>query len=157
MRKSLLGFTLVEMVVAILIISVLSVVIYSLLPVSPFNSISVAKMVGNDIRYTQALAMYTGQSYYLEGTGANTYQIVNSAGTAILTARGTTTTTVPGDAQFTGITNLPNNIIGFNSRGAPITDTSGTALAATAVITVTSGASSDTITISVGTGNVTIQ
>jgi type II secretory pathway pseudopilin PulG len=158
MKKDLSGFTLIEMVVIILIIAILSVevITQSTSTVTPLTVSGAASQVANDIRYTQALSMFSGQRYYLVSTASNQYAIQNGSGTGIPLANGTLVATLPAGVVFGGTTNL-SNLIGFTGRGIPITDTSGTLLTAAATVLITSGAYSNTITISPTTGRIVIS
>jgi prepilin-type N-terminal cleavage/methylation domain-containing protein len=160
MKKSTLGFTLVELVVVILIIAVLSVEVMtqSTTTVTPMMLSAAASQVADDIRYTQALSMFSGQRYYYSDVSVNQYSIQNGSGTAIVLANGSKVATLPAGVVFSSATNL-STVLGFTGRGAPITDTSGTLLTATATITIssTSGAYTQTLTISPITGRIVIS
>jgi prepilin-type N-terminal cleavage/methylation domain-containing protein len=156
MKKLYSGFTLVEMVIVILLISILSVAVYTQLPVVALNIGATAQQLANDLRYAQALSTYTGQRYYLVGVSGNTYDITTAGGAAITMAGGGTIVTMPNGIQFGTATNIPGGMVGFNGRGAPIIDTSGTLLTGTGIITLTNGTQSMTISISPTTGRVTV-
>jgi type II secretory pathway pseudopilin PulG len=153
------GFTLIELVSIIVILSILSVTAFFAWPGTSINLGAEAQQVANDLRYTQALAMTKGQRYRFVITSSTTYQIANSSGTAILNARGTTSTTLFTGLSFGTLTNLPNSLVVFNGNGIPYTTTGspGTALAATASIPITGGSSTKTITITPSTGRILVQ
>jgi prepilin-type N-terminal cleavage/methylation domain-containing protein len=157
MKKSGLGFTLIEIVVTILIISVLAVAAYTQLSSVALNAGSLAQQVANDVRYTQALSMYTGQRYYLMGLSSTSYEIANGSGTPVTMATGGSVFNFPAGLAFGSSVNLPNGIIGFTGRGIPITDTSGTLLNSTAQILIVGGSTTMTISVSPVTGRVIVQ
>jgi hypothetical protein len=74
-------------------------------------------------------------------------------------AEGNTTETLNSGITFGTFTNLPSNLIAFDSNGAPYTNTSlpGTALSSTATMPLTGDGSTETISISPQTGRVTIS
>ena len=113
----------------------------------------------NDIRYTQALSMATGQRYRWVRTSATTYQIINSAGTALILPSGSTQATLTSNVSFGAFTNLPNNLIAFDSTGTPYTDTGspGTPLAATAIIPAVIGSNTRSIQVTPSTGYGALQ
>jgi prepilin-type N-terminal cleavage/methylation domain-containing protein len=157
--KSINGFTLLELVIVILVMSILARVIFIKWPGTTINLGAQTEQLANDIRYTQALAMTHGQRYYLSKASNTTYQIKNNAGTAILFPQGNTTTTLNSSITFGTLTNLPNNLIAFDGKGIPYTDSAspGTALAVSATIPLTAGGQTTTIVISPETGRILIQ
>lgn len=158
-QKTQDGFTLIELIAVILIISILSAVAMMNWQAGIIDLGGEAKQLAGDIRYTQSLAMTKGQRYYLIKQSATTYQIMNAAGTAITLETGSTTMTLNNGITFGTLTNLPNNLIAFDGRGTPYTTSSspGTALAATATIPLVSGSSTKTISILPQTGSVTVS
>lgn len=153
------GFTLIEAVMVIIIIAILTVFAFSAWQGPTINLGGQAQQLANDVRYAQSLAMTKGQRYRWVKTSANTYQIQNNAGSAILLAGGTTTATLNSGITFGTLTNLPNNLVNFDGRGTPYSDTAtpGTALSADATIPITDSGQTHTITISFGTGQVAVQ
>jgi len=151
------GFTMLELVIIIIIIGILSISANTRWGSTSISTDGQAEQIANDIRYAQALAMTRNDRYRFVRVSATTYQILNSAGTAVALADGTTTTLGTG-LSFGTLSNLPNNLVAFDGEGAPYTTTGtpGTALAATASIPVTSGGNTSTITITPQTGRVTV-
>lgn len=150
------GFTLVELVFIILIIGILAV---SVMPKWSGTSLGVqfeARRLLNDLRYTQALSVTTGQRYRWVKTGSNTYSILDESGSAITLPSGTTTLTFSSGVSFGALTNLPGSLVAFNSQGIPYitSGTPGTALASTASIVVSNGTQSSTVQITPETGYV---
>jgi len=148
------GFTLMELVIVLLTISIL--IKFALPSISPsnMNLQYEANRVLSDIRYTQFLSMTRGQQYRFVKTAANTYQIVNAAGTAMVMPQGGTTLTLTNGIIFSSLTNLPNNLLAFGNDGTPYVSsgTSPTSLASTATITLSTGYSTRNIQISPQTG-----
>jgi type II secretion system protein H len=153
------GFTLIELIVVILIMGILATAAYNQWPGSTVNVGAQAQQLANDIRYTQALAMTSGQRYNLIKQSSTTYQIRSNAGTAIILANGSTTMTLNTGITFGTLTNLPNNLVAFDGKGTPYTTatTPGTALVSAATIPVTSSGQTSTVTISPGTGSVSVS
>ena len=153
------GFTLVELVIVIILLGILSIGVYINWPASTINLGGQANQLANDLRYTQALSMTTGSRYRLVIASSNTYQIVNSAGSAIRLAMGNTTMTLGSGISFGTLTNLPNNLVNFDGLGIPYSDTAtpGTQLASTATIILTAAGENKTISITPQTGRVLVQ
>lgn len=148
------GFTLLELILVIAIIGILSVVV---LPKRMQNALAAqyqARLVLNDIRYAQAMSMSTGQRYRWIRTSANTYQIRNAAGAALLLPNGSNTLTLANGTSFGNMTNLPNTLLAFDALGRPYTDTAtpGASLSTTASISIVNGSDTSTITIQPTTG-----
>jgi prepilin-type N-terminal cleavage/methylation domain-containing protein len=155
-RKSNLGFTLLEMVIVILIIGILSLVVINQLPSASIDLGALAQEIVSSVRYTQALSMYTGQRYYFYAPSTGSYEIVNGSSTPIVLAQGNTVVTFPTGVTF-GATTFPNGMVGFNGRGQPITDTTGTLLTTTGTFSLTNGTTTMTITVQANTGAVTLS
>lgn len=148
------GFTMVELIIVIVVIAILSVFLLPSMPASTLNLQYSAAQVLNDIRYAQALSMATGQRYRLVQVSSNSYSITDQSGNAIIMPSGGTVMLFSNGITFSAFTNLPNNLVAFNSQGIPYTDTSipGTALASTATITLTAAGATRSMTISPQTG-----
>ena len=148
------GFTLFELIIVILLIGVISVTVAPKWVSTPTNVNYEANRVLNDIRYAQALSLTRGIRYRWVYVSATSYQILNESGVAIILPTGGTTLTLTSGTTISGLTNLPNNFIAFDSQGIPYTTSSipGTALAATASITLTGGGATRTVQISPQTG-----
>lgn len=151
------GFTLVELVMVILLLGILSAGTYFIWPRDNINLGAEAANLASHIRYAQILSMTKGQRYRFVKTSSTTYQIANSAGTAIQLPSGQTTVTLQAGIAFGTLTQLPNDLIAFDGKGIPYIDTGspGTALASTATIPLTaSGSTTLTIQIDPETGRV---
>lgn len=153
------GFTLLEFVIVIVMIGIMSVFALFQWQGSTITLEAQAQQLAEDLRYTQSLSMTKGQRYRWVKTSANSYQILNSAGTPITFARGNTTITFTGNIVFGTLTNLPSNLVAFDGKGAPYTDTGspGTALASTATIPLTADSETKTVSISPETGRVIVS
>jgi MSHA pilin protein MshC len=147
------GFTLIELVTVLLLISILAVVAINQWPGSSINLSAQADQLANDIRYTQSLAMNRGQRYRIN-LAADRYWISDAGGTVTISLPGSGATVV---TLNSGITlSASYSFLVFDGNGAPyITATTpGTALAADAVITLSADGVSRTLTISPQTGRV---
>lgn len=154
------GFSLIELVMVIAIISILAVIPFFNMPGPTLSLAAQAQKLANDIRYTQSFSMTKGQRYRLViTTGTSSYQILDTAGTAVRFASGSTTTTLNSGISFGTLTNLPNSLIAFDGEGTPYTTTGspGTALTANAIIPLTSSGSTTNVIITPISGAVTIQ
>lgn len=147
------GFTIIELITVILLLSILSAVAFVMWPGDQINLDAQAKAVAADIRYAQNLSMTRGVRYEFLRVSTTTYQI-STVGGADVTSR-----TLGNRISFGTFTNLPNNLVAFDGRGAPYTDTAtpGTALSSAATITLTGGGATRTITITPGTGRVAVS
>lgn len=154
------GFSLIELVITIVVISILAIFPFINWPGTTLNVTGQAQQFVTDVRYTQALAMSKAQRYRLViNPVSNSYQILNSAGTAVLLSSGSSTVTLSSGISFGTLSNLPNNMIVFDSNGIPYTDTGspGTTLAANASIPLQSSDTTKTAVITPSTGKVTVQ
>lgn len=153
------GFTLIELVMTIVIISIIAVFAFMSSPAATIVLDAQAKQLESDIRYAQSLSMAQGQRYRWVKLSSNTYQILNSSGTAITLPSGSTTVTLNSGITFGTLTNLPNNLVAFDGRGTPYSTTGspGTALASNATIPLTSSGQTFTLTISPVTGRMIVQ
>lgn len=150
----------VELVVIILLVGILAfTAIPRFLNKSVIDVSVMAEQLANDIRYTQSLAMTSGQRNRINLT-ASTYQITTSSG-GLLTHPVTGTTS---PISLNGVTlsgwnpPLTNNYVAFDGRGAPYSlVTSSTGLASNATITLTAGGHTRTVVISPETGRVIVQ
>ncbi len=154
------GFTLVEIVVAILLIGLLA---YSVIPRyqnrSVFDVNAQAQQLASDIRYTQSLAMTSGQRNRINLAAAS-YQITTSAGAPVVhPATGSTAAVSLINVSLSGYNPpLTNNYIAFDGKGVPYTDVvAGTLLGANATITLSSGGNTRQIVVSPQTGRVLVQ
>lgn len=152
------GFTLVELVVIILLVGALAfIAVPRYLNKGAIDVSAMAEQLANDIRYTQSLAMTSGQRNRINLT-ATTYQITTSSGGPVVHP-------VTGSAGPITLNNvtlsvnpaLANSYIGFDSKGIPYTDMpANTALAATTTITLTAGGNTRNVVVSPQTGRVTV-
>ena len=152
------GFTLIELIITLIIMSLLAVSAYIAWPTA-INLPAEAFHIVSDIRYTETLSMTKNQRYRFVKISTTTYQILNSSGTPVTFPSGSTTMTLNSGITFGTFTNLPNNLIAFDGKGTPYIDTGspGTALATTATIPLTASGQTKTISISPETGRLSIS
>jgi type II secretory pathway pseudopilin PulG len=157
--QNLRGFTLIDLTITILIIGIIATLLSLNWPSFTVNLTAQAELLADDLRYTQSLSMARGERFRLVKLSSNTYQITNSTGTVVAMPYGKTTATFGRGISFGAITNLPNNLIAFNSKGIPYIDTAspGTLLSATATITLTGGGLNQIVAIYPNTGRVVLQ
>lgn len=154
------GFTIVELIVIILLVGILA---FSAAPrfldKGSIDVSATAEQLASDIRYTQSLAMTTGQRNRINLT-ATTYQITTSSG-GLLThpATGATGPIPLNDVTLSGWNPpLTNDYVAFDGLGVPYSlVTSSTGLAGNAAITLSGGGHTRTVVISPETGRVIVQ
>ena|SRR5687768_6830202 len=155
------GFTLVEMIAVLVIISIISI---SVLPRAQSTESMVlngrALQLASDLRYVQARSMTGGQRFCLSLT---------ASGYSLTTTDGSNNCTATTDAHPAGLaqpiqpcvscitwSNLPANVVQFDGLGVPYT-AAATTLASNAVITLADGGITKTVTISPTTGRILVQ
>jgi len=157
------GFTLIELVAVLVIVAIIAIFIVPRTPTQAAMTLSArVEQLAADIRYTQTLAMSNGQRYCITLTPSSPY-----SGYSMTTGASNCATTTAHPANFaqpiamcSGATcvtapALTNGYLQFDSLGQPYT-AAATLLAADAVITVTDGGSSQTLTVTPITGRVTV-
>jgi prepilin-type N-terminal cleavage/methylation domain-containing protein len=145
------GFTLIELVTVIIILSILALTVTVKWPSKVINLNAQTKAFVADIRHTQNLSATRGIRYYLIITSATTYTIRDFNG------NNGENYVLGSSITFGTLTNLPNSLIAFDGQGTPYSNTSipGTALAGNATITLNSSdGSSKIVTITQITGQV---
>jgi prepilin-type N-terminal cleavage/methylation domain-containing protein len=164
LRRSGKGFTIIELVMVIMLISVSAIVVNIKWPGTSLNLGALTEQLANDLRFTQALSMTQGQRYCLT-IASNTYQIVNSAtGAAVVLAFGNSTVILGSGITFSTIVPANTALFIFDGNGASYYSTSTTCNAATAAaatalttsasISLTASGQTRTILISPETGRV---
>lgn len=154
------GFTLVELVVVMVLISAL--VVFVMFRgggniVSPGAS---SQQLAADLRYVQALSMTRGQRYCMLLTSSS-YQLAtdttNTCTIAVVHPSTGDTNPITLDNSTLGWSaNLTNAYIAFGGKGAPYNDAT-TALTSNALLTLTSGGTSSVIQVNPETGRVAMQ
>lgn len=152
------GFTLVEFLIVIVLISIIAVIAVPQWTTSS-NLDAQTQQLLSDLRYTQMLAITHGQRFRLNLVLPNSYGITNLAGTAVPNpSTGTNTITLTSGVTITGLSNLPNNLIAFDERGIPYSDSAATTpLAANATITLSGNGMTRSIVITQQTGSMAAQ
>lgn len=151
------GFTLIELTIVIVILAIISTIVIVKWPSSNINLNADAQQLASEIRYTQSLAFSHGVRYRLNLTSTS-YSITDISGNAVVDPVTGSNSTSLSSGNTATWTNLPNDLIAFDSNGNPYTDSGATTLlTSTAVITLTRGSVSRTISISPETGRVIVQ
>jgi prepilin-type N-terminal cleavage/methylation domain-containing protein len=145
------GFTLIELVMVMILVSLLAVTAISRWSATPFDVATQAEQLLMDIRYVQTLAMSHGKRYRIN-FAANSYSFSNLDGSVLMPHPATNNTTT---LLANGVTlSFSNTLLVFNGYGTPYSNATlpGTALVGNATVTLSSGADSRTIQISPETG-----
>jgi prepilin-type N-terminal cleavage/methylation domain-containing protein len=155
------GFTILELIFVIVILSIIAKSVSSLWPGSNINLNAEAQQLASEIRYAQSLAQARAQRFRINLNSSH-YSITDAAGTNYYTdpLKGQNTINfASGTTASWSSTILPNNLIGFDETGTPYADSNATstALASTATITLSNGGMSRTISVTPQTGAVTVQ
>ncbi len=149
------GFSVIELVIVLVLIGVLAVfVVPRMLATQAITLPAVAAQMSANIRYAQSLSMSRGQRYRMNITASN-YQITDMSGVPIVQPVTASTAAISVSPVVLSGFNPPltNNYVAFDSRGVPYISAA-TALAASVVITLTSGTETATVTIAAETGGV---
>lgn len=144
------GFSLIELTMVMILISVLAVIAFTALPSRQiFQVQGSAGSLRADLNLTKSIAMAQNQPYRIV-ISANSYQIINNSTLAAIVSPGTNTTTF----QYPTTVNFsPIGTITFDSLGKPYSGAgTGTPIASASVLTVTSNGATKTVTISPETG-----
>ncbi|MCX7121087.1 MAG: type II secretion system protein [Gammaproteobacteria bacterium] len=152
------GFTIAELIVVIVLISIMAAIAVPRWATSP-NLDAQTQQLLSDLRYTQMLAMTHGQRFRLNFTLPSSYGTTNLAGTAVpnISTGGNTVALITG-ITITGLTNLPSNLVAFDERGIPYSDSAATTpLAANATITLSYNGITRSIVITQQTGSMAAQ
>lgn len=156
-KSSYNGFTLVEVIIALIVIGILVAMISISFLHNTIDLESQAVLLVSDIRYTQNLAMTKGERYRLViAPLSSSYQIINNDDVAIVMPSGNSGVMLDKKISLS-TTNLPKNLIIFDSKGIPYVDTSDTKLAEIATISLTAGNSTAMVSIYPETGWATIS
>lgn len=149
------GFTMLELIAVIVVVGLIALTTVPRWTGNVQNVQYEARRVLNDIRYAQAMSISSGMRYYWNRTSGTSYQIINGSGSAIVLPSGGTTVTLSSGISFGSFSNLPSNLVAFDSRGQPYTTSSspGTLLSSTAVIPLTDGSSTRSVSITPTTGH----
>lgn len=153
-RPPVAGFTLIELVLVIIIVGILAVSSFSRLPGTTLTLGAQTDQMAADARLVQSLELTHGASYCLNVT-ASGYQITTTQCTTAVAnpANGATTTSF--GAGITATTNLPNGYLAFMGAGVPYVSQT-QPLTAPAVITLSAGGQSRTVSIAPETGHVSV-
>jgi len=152
------GFTIVEFIVVIVLISIVAAIAVPRWVTSP-NLDAQTQQLLSDLRYAQMLAITHGQRFRVNFTLPSSYGITTLAGTAVPNiSTNTNTITLRSGITISGLTNLPNNLIAFDEQGIPYSDSAATVpLAANATITLSYNGMTRSIVITQQTGSMAAQ
>lgn len=153
MTRQIHGFSLIELILVLLIVSIISTYAVIKFSSGSINISAQADQIMADIRHTESLAINRGQRYRINFNN-DRYWISNADGSTLYTHPASSSAVIFLD---TGITSSStHSFLVFDGQGKPYTDalTPGTALAADAVITLTAGSETRTVRITPETGRV---
>lgn len=154
-RRHIWGFSVIELVIVLVLIAVLAVfVVPRMVSTQAITLPAVAAQLAANVRYAQSMTMSKGQRYRINFT-ANSYQITDMSGLPIIQPVTASTAAISVSPVVLSGFNPPltSNYVAFDSRGIPYINAT-TALAASAVITLTSGTETVTVTVAAETGGV---
>ncbi len=153
MTRKVRGFTLIELVLVLLIVSIISTYAIIRFPGDGINLSAQADQIVSDIRHTQSLAINRGQRYRIN-FNSDRYWISNIDNTTPYTHPASGTSTIMLDSGIALTTT--HGFLVFDGEGTPYTNgiIPGTALAADAVVTLSESSESRTIRITAETGRV---
>jgi prepilin-type N-terminal cleavage/methylation domain-containing protein len=145
------GYSLIELVLTILLISLIAVMATTLFPGRAVNLGAQAQQLAGDIRYVQSLSMTRGARHFIN-LQTSSYSFANASGAVVHPATGSTAPMVLEGVSLTA----PAGSYAFDGKGAPYTSSG--ALGADATITLTDTASGQTrsVVITQQTGRVTV-
>lgn len=167
-QKSSSGFTMMELIIVIVLLVILAGLMVPRYPGSMLTLNAQTQALMGDLRYIQSLAETHGQRYCFKQNTTKTYSLYSTNGvvdtliTHPATGKSTTPLVTFSDTSITfgAFTNLPNNVLIFDGKGIPYSDSTssncfGAGVAATtnnATIPLTAGGRTCTITIVAETG-----
>lgn len=153
------GMTLIEIVTILIIISIIGIIITLEDPEVNISLRGQAEEMAVAIRYTQMLSMTRGERFRINFF-ASSYTITNLIGSTTINhpATNAASTSFPPHITLTVNAAITSSFIAFDGKGVPyVTSTTpGTELASTGIITLTSGAETQTINVNPETGRVTL-
>jgi prepilin-type N-terminal cleavage/methylation domain-containing protein len=146
------GFTLIEIVGVLALLSIIALGAVSVLPGSDVSLPTEVDRLSSHLRYAQIRAQADTYQWRVVFNDTQTYQI----GPVVVPGAGFTPTIVPGEGgtQRTltgGVTATAGTAIRFDSWGRPMTD-GGALLVEDQAITLTQGTQTQAVTIRAGTG-----
>ena len=153
MAMKVRGFTLIELILALLITAILSTYAIIKFPAGSINLSAQADQIMADIRHTQSLAINRSQRYRIN-FASDRYWLSSADGATLYTHPAASSTTIFLDANITLSTT--HGFLVFDGQGKPYTNTltPGTPLAADAVITLTAASETRTVRVTPETGRV---
>jgi prepilin-type N-terminal cleavage/methylation domain-containing protein len=155
------GFTTIEVIIVIVVMVIIARVAYMKWINKPLVSVAAqAALLADDIRYAQNLSMSNGQHYQFvfNAPSANKYQILDGSSNPVRLSSGLTYNSLSSGITFSSISITPSATqIVFDARGRPYADDAATQpLTAQAVITLSSGNITKTVSVDKETGRVSV-
>ena len=146
------GFTWIELIVVIMILSILSAVVAGSLMSSDTELVARTEVIKTHLRYAQTRSMNSNTVWYIQ-LSSNSYSFFKKgeAASKLLPGGDSTTITLPSGMNIT--LNPSSDYVSFDDWGKPCTDKDAQIAQATdRILTVTDGSASRTITITKNTG-----
>ena len=148
------GFSLIELVLVIVLLSIVATTASLRMGNSNTSLGAQAEQLASDIRYTQSLSQTRGQRHCISFT-ASSYTITNNnCVTAVALPSSPNPVLLAGNITLA----WTNNLITFSALGRPFTDAAATTALgpAAAVLTLSAGGDTLTVTVTPETGRVTV-
>lgn len=156
--KSKRGFSLVELIVVMMLMTIVGMFAYMAWPKDDFDVSAQAESLASDIRYVQSLSVAKNERHRVDFTNPAQYRILDGSGTLVLIPS-VNATVVPFKAGITHNTTI--NYLVFDGRGIPYSSTtssgSGTVLSGDLVIVISGTLGSKQILVISETGGVFVQ
>jgi MSHA pilin protein MshC len=154
-RKAQRGFTMIEIIAVLIIISVImAVVVARMSTPDQFSARSQAESIKSHIRYAQSQAINSNVIWGIYFIDGSRYALFKDGNTGVtVQISGADSNPVDLSAKGVVVSNLGAGIVSFDSWGTPYTDAAAnTVQTGTRTLTVTAGGAGATIQITPNTG-----